>query len=66
MSQFKGQIGETKFKSFNNLNILKSMTFENMVDNRFFSNNQQLESYQNMKKELKIIDHLILKELASY
>jgi len=62
-SAYKGVIGETKFNSFNNLNLLNNMKFENLIDNRFYQNNFQMSDLQSLKKELEKIERLILEEL---
>jgi len=62
-SRYKGEIGNSNFKDFNNLSILSSMEFENHIDNRFFLNRMQLENYQKVNLELKKIDSLISGEL---
>jgi hypothetical protein len=43
---YKGQLGKTKFKSFNSLTVFDDMEFENIMDNRFYSNNLQLVLYK--------------------
>ncbi len=64
-SSHKGKIGKTHFTSFNNLDLLNSMTFENMMDNRFYLNNLQMNDLKNLKEELQLIEKLILKEISS-
>ncbi len=61
-SEYKGQIGETKFGDFNNLSLLNNMEFENYMDNRFFNNSVQLKQYEKLKTELLRIKDLIQNE----
>ncbi|MDO1502556.1 DUF6090 family protein [Winogradskyella maritima] len=61
--KYKDKIGTTHFKDFNNLSLLNSMEFENHIDNRFYTNNGQLEIYQNLSSDLKKIENLIKNEL---
>ena len=64
-SKYKGQLGDTKFTSFDSFGIFDHLEFENMLDNRFYSNNWQLELYETLKNELLRIEHLILQELKA-
>ena len=61
-SEYKGKIGETKFKNFDNLTILNNMEFENYMDNRFFNNSVQLEQYEKLKTELLRLNKLLQNE----
>lgn len=63
VSQYRGQIGATNFKSFDNLSVLDNMQFESSIDNRFFNNQLVRESYEEIKSTLKYIEKLIIKEL---
>jgi hypothetical protein len=63
-SLLKGQIGESKFKDFNNLSLLNDMVFENMIDNRHYASLFQLNEMLNLKRELLNIQQLIRKELG--
>ena len=58
-SQYKGEIGETKFMNFDNLSLLNNMEFENYMDNRYFNNSVQLEQYKKLKTELLRIKKLL-------
>lgn len=58
-SEYKGKIGETKFKNFDNLTLLNNMEFENYMDNRFFNNSVQLEQYEKLKTELLRLNKLL-------
>ena len=58
-TQYKGRIGETTFKDFDNLSILDNMEFENYMDNRFFNNSLQLELYENLYLVLRNIEKLL-------
>tara|TARA_R110000765_G_scaffold4496_2_gene14118 strand:- start:5575 stop:6327 length:753 start_codon:yes stop_codon:yes gene_type:complete len=61
-SEYKGKIGETKFKNFDNLTLLNNMEFENYMDNRFFNNSVQLEQYEKLKTELLRLNKLLQNE----
>ena len=61
-SEYKGEIGETKFIDFDNLSILNNMEFENYMDNRFYNNSIQLKQYEKLKAELLRIENLIRTE----
>ena len=61
-SEYKGEIGETKFIDFDNLSILNNMEFENYMDNRFYNNSVQLKQYEKLKAELLRIENLIRTE----
>ena len=58
-SEYKGEIGETKFIDFDNLSLLNNMEFENYMDNRYFNNSVQLEQYEKLKTELLRIKKLL-------
>lgn len=61
-SQYKGEIGDTKFINFDNLSILNNMEFENYMDNRFYNNSVQLKQYEKLKNELLHIENLLKTE----
>jgi hypothetical protein len=61
--KYRGKIGETYFTNFNSTNLLRNMEFENYLDNRYFTNNQQLEFYRDLHSELNKIKTLIKEEL---
>lgn len=61
--KYRGKIGETYFTSSNSTNLLKKMEFENYLDNRYFTNNGQLELYRDLLLKLNKIETLIKEEL---
>jgi hypothetical protein len=58
-SEYADQIGTSKFTNHKNLNVLNSMEFESLIDNRFYSCNSQLKSYVNLKNYLDSINKMI-------
>lgn len=58
-SEYKGEIGETKFEEFDNMEVLDKMEFENYMDNRYFNNSVQLEQYKKLKTEFLQIKKLM-------
>ena len=60
---YKGQLGITKFNSFNSLAVFEDMEFENIMDNRYYSNNLQLVLYKKLKFVLEKIQGLLHNEL---
>ncbi|MEJ2585291.1 MAG: hypothetical protein P8Z38_09680, partial [Robiginitalea sp.] len=63
-SPYKGVIGRTKFTSYDNLSLLESQTFENMVDNRFWNSMEQLNQLEKFNAALMRIEHMINEELT--
>lgn len=58
-SPYEEQIGKTAFPEYNSLDALNYMHFENLIDNRFFISNSQLEAYQELLKTLELLERLI-------
>ena len=63
-SPYRGSIGPTKFTEYSNRNLLDSQTFENMVDNRFWNSQEQLNQLKKFHAELILIESLIEKMLT--
>lgn len=63
-SPYKGVIGPTKFTEYDNLSLLESNAFENMVDNRFWNCMEQLRHLQEMNEALLRIEAMIEKVRA--
>jgi len=58
-SRYKDQIGSSKFMDYNNLEILQSMKFENLIDNRYYNSNGQMETYEEIRINLERLKRLI-------
>ena len=58
-SPYKGVIGPTKFKSYDNRSLLDSQTFENLVDNRYWNSMEQLNHLEEIHKALLSIEAMI-------
>jgi hypothetical protein len=63
-SPYKGQIGKTKFPSYDNRTLLESPAFENMTDNRFWNCQEQLRQLLTFNEALKRIDAMITAVLS--
>jgi len=63
-SPYKGIIGPTRFTEYDNLSLLESNAFENMVDNRYWNCMEQLKHLQEMNTALLRIESMIKKMLA--
>ena len=55
-SPYKDQSGTTAFPEHNSLESLEYMLFENLIDNRFFNSNEQLEEYIKLKGTLEMLE----------
>ncbi len=64
-SPYQGEIGQTKFQSYDNLTVLSSPYFENMIDNRFWNCQRQLNQLQKFSRELLRIDEIIKNVLGN-
>ena len=62
----KEQLQRSKFDSQQNLELLNSMEFESIIDNRFYNNNNSLKRYKSLLAEFESINELINKSLKSY
>jgi len=58
-SSYREGLGKSKFESFNNLDVLNSMEFENLIDNRYYNANDQQKSYEMVKSRLEQLDGMI-------
>ena len=58
-SSYKEQTGASAFPNHSNLEILKSMQFENIIDNRFFLSKYNLKIYQDLKISLEFLEKLL-------
>ena len=58
-SPYKDQSGTTAFPEHNSLESLEYMLFENLIDNRFFNSNEQLEEYNKLKGTLELLEKLL-------
>lgn len=62
-SRYKGTFGPTKFTSYDNLSLLESQPFENLVDNRFYNCREQLDQLEKFHAALAGIESMIEKVL---
>ena len=60
-SDYADQLGQSKFSDHSNLNVLNSLEFEKLIDNRFYSTNGQLKSYKRLKTYLENL-HQVMAE----
>ena len=60
-SEFSKNLKPSKFKSIENRELLNSLKFENLIDNRFYNTNKSLENYNELLAELKSINELLSK-----
>lgn len=58
-SPFAEQIGQSKFISHNNLNVLNMMEFENLIDNRYYNSNTQYRAFSRLKNELENLHEMM-------
>ena len=65
-SDYKEQIGASKFTNHNNLNVLDNLEFENLIDNRYYNSNDQLKVYFELINELEVLNKLIEKAIENH
>ena len=58
-SRYKEKIGTTRFPEYDNLKVLKSMEFENLIDNRVFMTLENKANYEFVKQDLIRLKTLI-------
>jgi hypothetical protein len=64
--RFSGyNLGESKFKSQHNKDLINNEQFENLIDNHFFQSNSQLAFHMDLKHQFENIKKLIEEELPN-